>query len=176
MADEEAQTEVSDLKSAGFVVYVGMGSNLGDRVKHIQDACEQLITVCGIEQLSCSPFYETTPMGPAAQPDYVNAVCRFSTVLEAHALLDELQAIEAMHGRERTAERWGARPLDLDLLLYADSRIATPRLQVPHPGMPKRSFVLQPLFDLTPDLPIPGFGELADLLVEAEKFGIRRLP
>lgn len=176
MAGDNEQAETSNHRSAGIAVYVGIGSNLGDRVRHIQDACEQLIQVSGIEQLKCSPLYETTPMGPAAQPDYANAVCRFTTSLEAHALLDELQAIEAMHGRERSAERWSARPLDLDLLLYGDSRIATQRLQVPHPGMPKRSFVLQPLFDLMPGLQIPGVGALADLLIEAESFGIRRLP
>ncbi len=175
MVGEKVSAVAAQNKTADYTVYVGIGSNLGDRVMHIQDACEQLLQVSGIERLSCSPLYESTPMGPAVQPDYANAVCRFSTTLEAHALLDILQAIEVLHGRVRSTERWTARPLDLDLLLYGNSTIATERLQVPHPGMPLRSFVLRPLFDLAPDLNIPGFGVLADLLIEAEDFGIQRL-
>lgn len=114
-------------------------------------------------------------MGPQDQPDYLNAVVKFQTDLDPLALLDVLQDIETHHGRVRSGERWGPRTLDLDLLLYADQVIDTPRLTVPHPGIADRSFVLLPLAELTPDLTIPVLGEVSDLVGQCQQFDIRRL-
>jgi len=112
-------------------------------------------------------------MGPSDQPDYINAVCRIETTLPAIKLLDALQAIEASHGRVRRSQRWTARPLDLDILLYGKQTIASERLQVPHPGVALRSFVLKPLADLDPDLHVPGFGVVAELLEGVDDLEIR---
>ena len=107
--------------------------------------------------LAVSPFYETAPVGPADQPDYLNAVARFGTALDPEPLLDALQAIEARHGRVREgARRWGERTLDLDLLLHGDARLDGSRLAPPHPGIAARAFVLAPLADLDPELVVPG--------------------
>lgn len=103
-------------------------------------------------------------MGPADQPDYINAVAEIATALPPHRLLDELLAVEATAGRKRDGERWGARILDLDLLLYGDAVIADERLCVPHPGLPLRPFVLYPLHELEPTLFVPGAGTVAELV------------
>lgn len=103
-------------------------------------------------------------MGPSGQPDYINAVVEIAVTLPPHDLLDALQAIEAAAGRVRTSERWGPRTLDLDLLLYGDAVISDERLQVPHPGLPLRSFVLYPLHELEPGLRVPGFGTVGEML------------
>ena len=118
-------------------------------------------------------------MGPQDQPAYLNAVCRFRTRLGPAELLTRTQAIETARGRHRAGPgapatlRWGPRPLDLDILLYADRQIDTPRLTIPHPGIALRSFVLQPLFDLAPRLVIPGAGPVGELLQHCERFDIR---
>lgn len=158
------------------VAYIGLGSNLQDRLAHLRTACQELVTVFGIERLTCSTFYQTEPMGPSDQPDYLNAVCRIETHLAPLALLDELQTIEAAHGRVRIGARWTARPLDLDLLLYGDQVIDNDRLQVPHPGIALRSFVLKPLLDLDPDLCVPGAGPVRVLLESVDSLGIQPFP
>ena len=109
-----------------------------------------------------SGMYLSEPMGPQDQPDYVNAVAAFDTGESAHALLEMLHAIEDAHGRVRT-QRWGARTLDLDLLILGGQKIDTPELQVPHPRLAERAFVLYPLLELDPALSAPGVGRLADL-------------
>jgi len=155
--------------------YVALGSNLGDREQHIDDALIELALLAHYGTVRCSPFYETDPMGPQNQPAYVNAVCVFDTTLDPFELLAELQRIESIQGRQRGRERWSSRPLDLDLLLYGQRRIVTERLTVPHVGIAERSFVLQPLADLDPGLVIPGVGAVTDLLPRCQQFGIRRL-
>jgi 2-amino-4-hydroxy-6-hydroxymethyldihydropteridine diphosphokinase len=112
-------------------------------------------------------------LGPPGQPDYVNAVAMLKTSLDAYALLDRLQALEQRHGRQR-GERWGARTLDLDLLLYGHDSIDSPRLQVPHPQMLQRAFVLVPLFELAPDVVLPGLGPLADAMSGVSDQQLRR--
>jgi len=112
---------------------------------------------------------------PADQPAYINAVARLETQLSVTALLDALQAIEAQHGRVRSGERWGPRTLDLDILLYGDAQIDTPRLRVPHPGLAERNFVLQPLAEIAPMLEIPGLGALRDLVMRCVVAGLERL-
>lgn len=129
--------------------YVALGSNLGDSVNHIMSGLQALANHSELDSLSVSHFYKSKPHGPQDQPDYINAAVEFKTTLKAEALLDELQKIENENGRSRKGvERWGARTLDLDLLLYGDKSINTERLTVPHPRICERAFVLYPLRDL----------------------------
>lgn len=134
--------------------YIGLGANLGDATSALRQAARQLTQTAGILSLKLSPFYRTAPI-QSSGPDYVNAVAALTTNLEPHHLLDVLQRIEQLHGRERPY-RNAPRTLDLDLLLYDDKRIDTPRLTVPHPRMHQRAFVLRPLLDLAPDMRLEG--------------------
>lgn len=144
--------------------YIGLGSNLSDPEGQLQQAIEALRELPDSRLTAVSPFYRSQPMGPADQPDYVNAVAMLDTNLEPLVLLDALQAIEQRQGRVRSGERWGPRTLDLDLLLYGAQVIDHPRLTVPHPGIAVRIFVLRPLADLAPELVLPDGKALADLL------------
>lgn len=155
--------------------YIALGCNLGDRMANLSSALKALEEHPDCVAVECSSVYETDPMGPQDQPDYLNAVVGLQTQLSALNLLDELQNIENLHGRVRDGERWGARTLDLDLLLYSDSVIDTPVLSVPHPGISERSFVLLPLAELAPDLIVPNKGSVSILLSQCRRFGIRRL-
>jgi 2-amino-4-hydroxy-6-hydroxymethyldihydropteridine diphosphokinase len=112
-----------------------------------------------------SSLYATTPVGPIPQPDYINAAAALATTLAPVALLAALQQVERDHGRIRDGTRWGPRTLDLDLLVYGQRRLQQPDLQLPHPEMHRRAFVLVPLAQIAPEgLEIPGLGRLADLL------------
>lgn len=149
-----------------ITVYIGLGSNLGDPAANLHSAIAQLAAADGVELRGVSRFYASKPMGPQDQPDYVNAVVCLQTHLEAHDLLQILFTVERAHGRVRDAnQRWGARTLDLDLLLYGAEVIATPDLHVPHPGICERSFVLLPLADLAPRQVFPDGRTLQDCLV-----------
>ena len=156
--------------------WIGLGANLGEPVVALRGALEALAALDACKLLRHSSLYRTTPIGPGVenQPDYINAVAELSTMLSAQALLDALFSIEAHFGRERSA-RNAARTLDLDLLLYGDTRIDTPSLVVPHPRMHERAFVLSPLAELAPQATIPGRGRVADLLAALDDQGIRRL-
>ena len=155
-------------------VHLGFGSNLDDPVRQVQTALAEIGALPGVALVRCSSLYRTAPLGPAGQPDYVNAVAACDTTLEAHALLDALQAIEAAHGRVR-AERWGARTLDIDILLYGDEVIADDRLTVPHPELAAREFVVLPLFEIAPELVIPGRGPLRALAARFASDSVSRL-
>ncbi len=147
---------------------VGLGSNLADPEAQVRTAFTALADLPGTRLSARSALWRSTPMGPADQPDYVNAVALLETTLEPHALLDALLAIEQARGRVRDGTRWGPRTLDLDLLFYGDTVLDTPRLRLPHPGIAQRDFVLVPLGEIAPpDLAIPGLGRLADLPVPA---------
>lgn len=156
--------------------YVALGSNLDGPQGHVIRALAELrqlpVSACTAQSsLYCSP-----PMGPQDQPDYINAVMRLRTELSAVSLLDAMQSIERSHGRHRQSERrWGARTLDLDLLLYGEQLIRTQRLQVPHPGMAERDFVLRPLYEIEPDLQVPGLGAVRALLQRCPGGGLRRI-
>jgi 2-amino-4-hydroxy-6-hydroxymethyldihydropteridine diphosphokinase len=154
-------------------VYVGLGSNLDDPAGQLQRAIYELAEIPATQLISCSGFYRSLPLGPPDQPEYINAVARLETSLSPLALLGELQQIENAHGRKRTL-RWGARTLDLDLLLFGMQIIDTPRLQVPHPGIPERNFVLYPLRELVPDLEIPGEGTLQELIASCSPEGLEK--
>jgi 2-amino-4-hydroxy-6-hydroxymethyldihydropteridine diphosphokinase len=156
------------------MVYVGLGSNLNDPHGQLAAGMNELAELPGTQVEARSSLYESEPMGPSDQPDYVNAVVRLRTALSPEALLDGLQAIEQGHGRQRT-RRWGARTLDLDILLYGERQIAGPRLRVPHPGIARRNFVLHPLAELDSQLEIPGLGSVAELLAACPKGRLVRL-
>ncbi|MCC7412549.1 MAG: 2-amino-4-hydroxy-6-hydroxymethyldihydropteridine diphosphokinase [Gammaproteobacteria bacterium] len=143
--------------------YIGLGSNLDDPVAQVRRGAQALARLPDSALVAVSSLYRTPPMGPADQPDFINAVATVDTGLAPEALLDALQAIELAQGRRRT-RHWGERTLDLDILLYGDRVIASPRLRVPHPGIARRAFVLAPLAELAPDLCIPAHGGVAALL------------
>jgi 2-amino-4-hydroxy-6-hydroxymethyldihydropteridine diphosphokinase len=155
--------------------FIGLGSNLADPAAQVRDAVGELSELPETRLVASSPFYRSRPLGPAAQPDYVNAVAEIETRLAPLALLDALQAIEARHGRVRGPLQWGPRTLDLDLLLYGDATIAEPRLSVPHPGLTTRPFVLVPLADIAPGLRLPSGVPVADLVAVCDRDGLTRL-
>ncbi len=144
--------------------YVGLGSNLGDPADHVRTALHELAGLPATTRVGHSRLYRSPPMGPAGQPDYVNAVAMLDTALEPLDLLLGLQALEARHGRARGAVRWGPRTLDLDLLIFGERRSADPGLTLPHPGIADRPFVLWPLLEVAPDLQVPGLGAVRDLV------------
>lgn len=156
-------------------VYIGLGSNLEQPLSQLKQAIENLKKNKNIEVLNVSDFYSSIPMGPQDQPDYINAVIKISTNLTAEHLLDELQNIENKQGRVRK-QRWGARTLDLDILLYGDDVIKTERLTVPHSGISERNFVLYPLNELVDvNFEIPSLGKIGKLLAACPMTGITRL-
>lgn len=155
--------------------YIGLGSNLASPTAQVLSARRDIAALSGVTEIAFSNLYASVPMGPQDQPDYINAVMGISTHLEPLALLYALQAIESAHGRVRGKQRWGARTLDLDLLLYNDQQINSEELTVPHPGIAHRAFVLHPLQDCNPDMVIAGKGNLADLIKRCPATGIRRL-
>ena len=156
--------------------YIGLGSNLGEPLQQLDAAFTALNKLSGSRVTKRSSFYTSKPMGPADQPDYINAVAELETALAPQDLLLALQAIEQLQGRDRSGPRWGPRTLDLDLLLYADEVINTERLQVPHPGLAERDFVLIPLAEIAPELVIPGQPALKQLIQNCQNYGLERLP
>ncbi|MCU7917482.1 MAG: 2-amino-4-hydroxy-6-hydroxymethyldihydropteridine diphosphokinase [Candidatus Thiodiazotropha sp. (ex Epidulcina cf. delphinae)] len=156
--------------------YVGLGSNLENPRRQVEVALRELAELRDSRLLSHSSLYRSRAIGLRNQPDFINAVASLSTRLDAHALLDALQAIEQVHRRRRDGERWGPRTLDLDLLVYGDGRIDTPRLRVPHPEMANRAFVLFPLSEIAPEgMEIPGIGPLRRLAQGLSGDGVERL-
>ena len=145
--------------------YIGLGSNLDDPQSQLKKAIIAMEMVPSTSVVKTSSFYRSKPVGPQDQPDYVNAVVELDTELSASVLLDYLQAIENEQGRERKI-KWGARTLDLDILLFGDEIINNDRLQVPHVEMHNRGFVLLPLNEILPDCKIPGVGAVSSLLQE----------
>ncbi|HDL5008310.1 2-amino-4-hydroxy-6-hydroxymethyldihydropteridinepyrophosphokinase [Mannheimia haemolytica] len=144
-------------------VYIALGSNLENPLEQLKQAVEKLKKFAN--EFEISPFYGSKPVGPQDQPDYVNAVAKFSTDLSPTALLDKLQSIENEQGRVRV-RHWGERTLDLDIILYGNQQIQTERLNVPHIEMKNREFVIVPMFDLTPDLVLPTGEKLADIYAQ----------
>ena len=158
-----------------IIAYIGLGSNLAKPVVQINSARIAIASITGVHEMAFSSLYHSLPMGPQNQPDYVNAVMGVATDLLPMDLLRSLQNIENRHGRVRTGVRWGARTLDLDILIYGDQEIDLPELTVPHQGLAKRSFVLYPLFEIAPQLVVPGKGPIADLVAKCPLSGLRRL-
>ncbi len=163
-------------RPTAVVAYIGLGSNLADPAAQVRQAMTDLAGLPETELFARSALYRTAPVGPADQPDYVNAVVSLKTRLSPRGLLEALQAIERAHGRRRDSTRWGPRTLDLDILLYGDERLSEPGLQIPHPELGRRAFVLVPLADVAPvALRVPGVGTLADLLERCPRQGVMRM-
>lgn len=159
-----------------ITTYIGIGSNLSDPVKQVKQAIAAIKSIDKCQLIACSSLYCSQPMGPQDQPDYINAVVALQTQLSPLALLDTLQLLEKLAGRVRKGERWGARILDLDILLYGNEVIKSERLIVPHYGMKEREFVLLPLAEIAPDLTLPS-GEKVQWLANniADKY-LKKLP
>ncbi len=145
-----------------FIAYIALGSNLDDPIAHLQSALREIAELENVTIQKQSKFYRTKPIGPE-QPDIINAVIQISTDLAPYSLLKELQRIEIDHGRERII-RFGARTLDLDILLYDDVKMDDENLTIPHPRMQDRNFVLIPLQEIAPQLMLKPFGIIEDLI------------
>ena len=145
------------------VALIGLGSNLGLATDQVEQAMAALADEPGLELTAKSSLYRTAPMGVVDQPDFVNAVVRVSCTMGCYGLLGVLQRIEKYFGRTRDGERFGPRTLDLDLLMYSDQIVSSPQLELPHPRMHERLFVLEPLTEIEGDLTIPGHGYLSVL-------------
>ncbi len=158
-----------------ITVYIGLGSNLANPSEQIKSARTAITHTLGVRELAFSSLYHSPPMGPQDQPDYVNAVICVATELPPMDLLRCLQGIENDQGRVRKDQRWGARTLDLDVLIYGDRIIDLPDLIVPHTGLAERAFVLYPLYEIAPQLLVPGKGHIADLTAKCPMNGLRRL-
>jgi len=144
--------------------YLGLGSNLGDRRTLLRHAVEAL-NWGDVSVVERSRVYETTPVGgPDGQPDFLNQVIGVETSLDAHGLWERCSAVEASLGRARDHEtRWGPRPIDIDVLTFGDLVVAEQNLEIPHPRIGERAFVLVPLAEIAPDLQIAGLGAAGDL-------------
>ena len=156
------------------ICYIALGSNLNDPLAQAHQAIAALKQLPNTEVSNVSPFYRSKPLGPQDQNDYLNAVIKLTTSLTPIALLDELQAIEKSQGRVRKDNRWGARTLDLDILLYDNLMIDNERLTIPHYHMKNREFVLYPLFDISPDLILPDNDKLFNLLTKCPMNGMKK--
>jgi 2-amino-4-hydroxy-6-hydroxymethyldihydropteridine diphosphokinase len=134
--------------------FIGLGSNVGNRLQFLRRAVERLDETGGVQVARVSSVYETEPIGPAAQPWFLNAVVEIDTSLNPFALLTRTQGIE--HGLDRvTTYRWGPRTIDLDILLYGTVKVKSATLQIPHPELCERAFVMIPLLELAPEAALP---------------------
>ncbi|HHC5281091.1 TPA: 2-amino-4-hydroxy-6-hydroxymethyldihydropteridine diphosphokinase [Salmonella enterica] len=140
------------------IAYIALGSNLASPLEQVNAALKAIADIPDSRIVAVSSFYRTPPLGPQDQPDYLNAAVALDTALTPEELLNHTQRIERQQGRERKAERWGPRTLDLDIMLFGDEVINTERLTVPHYDMKNRGFMLWPLFEIAPELTFPDDG------------------
>jgi 2-amino-4-hydroxy-6-hydroxymethyldihydropteridine diphosphokinase len=148
--------------------FVGLGANLGDREATLRRAVDLLADEAEVEVTRVSRLRETDPVGVVDQPRFLNGVAAIETSLSPRELLDVLLRIERSLGRVRDATRWGPRTVDLDLLLYGLEEIDEPGLRVPHPRLHERRFALEPLVELDPELGVPGWGTVSQLLARLD--------
>lgn len=153
--------------------YLALGSNLNEPLEQLKLALKAISTLPQTQLVATSSFYQSKPLGPQDQPDYVNAVAKIETALAPLALLDELQRIENEQGRVRL-RRWGERTLDLDMLLYGDEIMQTERLTVPHYDMENREFVMVPLAEIAPDLKLPTGKPVAELALKFSSHNMKK--
>jgi len=145
--------------------YVGLGSNLGDRERTIRRALDELAAEPGVRVVAVSTLIDTEPVGPVEQPRFLNGVVELETTLAARDLLALLLDVERRFGRRREGvSPQGPRTLDLDLLVYGEAEVAEPGLDLPHPRLHERRFVLEPLAEVAPGLEVPGKGRVESLL------------
>ena len=170
-----SRKRLTDVRGEAAHVYVGLGSNLGDRVANLEAAMERLAQEPGVRLLRRSAVYETEPVGVLDQPWFANAVVEIESELRPRELLAVLKGIERDLGR-RPTRRWGERLIDLDLLLYGDERVDEPDLVVPHPELWRRLFVLVPLAELAPALRAPDGRSIREVIASlADAQGVRSL-
>lgn len=150
------------------IAWIGIGSNVGDRVGFCRRAVTELESFPGIAVEAASSIYEATPVGGPPQRSFMNLVVRIDTSLEPRELLGACQQIEKILGREESDIRWGPRVADLDVLLYGEEKISEPDLEIPHPRLTQRRFVLAPLLEIDPDATDPWGMAFADFLPDAE--------
>jgi 2-amino-4-hydroxy-6-hydroxymethyldihydropteridine diphosphokinase len=155
-------------QGAATPAYVGVGSNLNGPEEQVDRAIDALARIPESELDARSSLYQSAPFGPVDQPDFVNAVVRLMTNLDALSLFHHLRQIESSQGRIR-GEHWGPRVIDLDLLVFGDVIIDLDDLNVPHPGIAERNFVLLPLQEIAQDLVIPGLGRVAEIAVNHDE-------
>jgi 2-amino-4-hydroxy-6-hydroxymethyldihydropteridine diphosphokinase len=178
MSASRSSERESDSVSHTIRAYLSLGSNLGDRLANLAEAGARLDTRGDLVVASVSPVYETAPIGESGsvvsdQPAYLNCAIAVDTSMQPWKLREFTAGIERSLGRG-THGRWQPRTIDIDLVLYGAERISKPGLDVPHPRMTERAFVLKPLLDLDPELAAPGIGRLADLLPAVESQGCMR--
>lgn len=155
--------------------YVALGSNLSDPRRQVETAIRKLAELPESRLVLWSRLWRSAPMGPRDQPDFVNAVAGLLTRLEPGALLGELRALERRMGRSEPVVRWGPRLIDLDLLMVGDHHCDQPGLRLPHPGLPRRNFVLYPLAEIAPTLWVPDEGRVQTLLGRIRDDGLEPL-
>lgn len=160
------------------LAYIALGSNLDNPLLQVSKAIEALASLGHIN--ARSSWYRSQAIGPndasgSTQPDYINGVLALATTLDAESLLAALQSIEHAHGRTRTV-RWGARTLDLDILLFNNDIMTTEQLLIPHPRLAQRNFVVHPLHEIAPGLVLPDGRRIADLYASLSGEGLEKLP
>ncbi len=155
-------------------VFIGLGSNLANPAQQVLQAIQKLKCLPKSTLLAQSALYLTPPWGVEDQPAFINAVVKLATLLQPLALLDELLAIEVAQGRVRDV-RYGPRIIDCDILLYAEQQLASERLNVPHPNLMERAFVVVPLFEIAPTLILPCGKPLADIFIKYQHEKIEKL-
>ena len=148
--------------------YIGIGSNVGDRNEFARKGVQALREADGIEVTAVSSLYETSPIGGPPQRSYINLVVQVETDLDARKLLETTQGIEQSIGRGESDIRWGPRVIDLDILLYGEEKISEADLEIPHPRMKERNFVLVPLLEIAPDVTDPWGTPLKEQQDDAE--------
>jgi 2-amino-4-hydroxy-6-hydroxymethyldihydropteridine diphosphokinase len=148
--------------------FIGIGSNVGERRDFVRAAVGHLNAADGVEITATSSLYETSPIGGPPQRSYVNMVVRMHTSLDHRRLLELCQGIESKLGREESDIRWGPRVVDLDILTFDNTKISEPDLEIPHPRMTQRRFVLIPLLEIDPEIADPWGSPYRDSLDEAE--------
>ena len=160
----------------GNDVYIGIGSNLGDSLTIVREAIECLAKLPHSSLLQQSPLYRSEAVSDIPQDDYVNAVALINTELKPMDLLLELQAVEHAFYRQRDPDlKWAPRTLDLDIILFGSTNMDDSHLTIPHPEMQNRLFVLQPMFDISGDMYIPGLGSLKYLIENAPALSIDQI-
>lgn len=150
------------------IAFVGLGSNLHEPIQQIQCALNRLKSLPNTHLLKSSSLYETKPVGPQNQPNYINAVAMLETELSPLALLKSLQSIENQQGRIRGKEQWGPRTLDLDLLIYGKKTLNSSELTLPHPRLMQRAFVLVPFAEIAGTWVIFGKSAVSDILKKVD--------
>ncbi|HOY54275.1 MAG TPA: 2-amino-4-hydroxy-6-hydroxymethyldihydropteridine diphosphokinase [Opitutaceae bacterium] len=135
--------------------FIALGANLGDPVAQLREAAQRLRDTVGLHSVQLSPIYFSAPVGVVDQPRFANAAVRLETTLTAHELLAVCHSVERAMGRVRTV-RWGPRTIDLDLIFFGTLHLSDEALTLPHPRWSERAFVVQPIYDLAPDLIIDG--------------------